>query len=164
MTKKQLRAELEKAYNEIESLKADVENLKKQRTQLVEEKEDIIKNVKKKAMEKIESMCSIEHIDKSTDEVFLKLSENLAKSLKAKNLINMTAEERDSVYYMFERFMQLGEEKKAVLKKRSEEAEAEIKRLTSEKETICERYLSPYYNALYNSINSPFNSPFCTHF
>lgn len=149
MTKKQLRAELEKARNEIESLKSDVKHLEKQRTQLVEEKEDIIKNVKKKAMEKIESMCSIEYIDNATDEVFLKVSENLVKSLKAKNFVNMTAEERDSVYYMFERFMQLGEEKKAVLKKRSAEAEAEINKLT-EKVNI-------YTPSL-------FYSPFCPRF
>lgn len=150
-TKKQLSVELEKAQNEIESLKSNVEYLEKQRTQLVEEKEDIIKNVKKKAMEKIESMCSIEYIDNSTDEVFLKLSENLIKSLKAKNLVNMTAEERDSIYYMFERFMQLGEEKKAVLKKRNEEAKAEINKLTEKVNT----YTPPIL---------PLYSPFCTRF
>lgn len=165
MTKKQLRAELEKAYNEIESLKADVENLKKQRTQLVEEKEDIIKNVKKKAMEKIESMRSIEHIDKSTDEVFLKLSENLAKSLKAKNLINMTAEERDSVYYMFERFMQLGEEKKAVLEKRGEEAKAEVNRLTERVNRLTGRVtrLTEKVNT-YTTPISPLYNHFCSRF
>lgn len=155
MTKKQLRAELEKAQNEIESLKSDVEYLEKQRTLLVEEKEDIIKNVKKKAMEKIESMCSIEHIDVATDEVFLKLSENLIKSLKAKNFINMTAEERDSVYCMFERFMQLGEEKKAVLEKRSEEAKAEINRLTAKVNLLTERV---------NNYTPPLYSPFCSRF
>lgn len=151
MTKKQLRAELEKAHNEIESLKSDVENLEKQRTQLVEEKEDILNSVKKKAMIQVESMCSIEHVDNATDEVFLKLSENLVKSLKAKDLVNMTAEERDSVYYMFERFIQLGEEKKAVLKKRSEEAKTEINKLTEKANT----YIPPF---------PPFYSPFCTRF
>ena len=38
MTKKQLKIELEKAHNEIESLKSTVDCLEKQRTQLVEEK------------------------------------------------------------------------------------------------------------------------------
>lgn len=155
MTKKQLKIELEKAQNEIESLKSDVENLEKQRTQLVEEKEDIIKNVKKKAMDKVESMCNIEYIDNATDEVFLKLSENLIKSLKAKNFVNMNAEERDSIYYMFERFMQLGEEKKAVLEKRSEKAKAEVNRLIEKVNLLTERantYIPPFYN------------PFCTRF
>lgn len=161
MTKKQLRAELEKAHNEIESLKEDVEYLEKQRTKLVEEKEYIIKNVKKKAMEKVESMCSIEHIDNATNEVFLRLSENLVKSLKAKNLVNMTAEERDSVYYMFERFMQLGEEKKAVLKKRSEEAEAAVNRLIELTEKV--NHLTERVNT-YTPPISPFYSPFCTRF
>lgn len=158
MTKKQLRSELEKAHNEIESLKSDVEYLEKQRTQLVEEKEDIFKNIKKKAMEKVESMCNIEYIDIATDEVFLNLSESLIKSLKAKNFINMTAEERDSVYYMFERFMQLGEEKKAVLKKRSEEAKAEINRLTEKVNLLTERVNT------YTPPISPFYSPFCSRF
>ena len=158
MTKKQLKIELEKAWNEISKLQSDVENLEKQRTQLVEEKEDILNSVKKKAMEKIESMCSIEHIDKSTDEVFLKLSENLIKSLKAKNFINMTAEERDSVYYMFERFMQLGEEKKAVLEKRSAEAKAEISKLTEKVNCQTEKVNT------YTPPISPFYSHFCTRF
>ena len=82
MTKKQLKIELEKAHNEIESLKSDVKYLEEQRTQLVEEKEEIFKNVKKRAMDKVESMCNIEYIDNATDEAFLKLSENLIKSLK----------------------------------------------------------------------------------
>ena len=150
MTKKQLKIELEKAHNEIESLKSTVDCLEKQRTQLVEEK--------KKAMDKVESMCNIEYIDKATDEVFLKLSENLVKSLKAKNLVNMTAEERDSVYYMFERFMQLGEEKKAVLKKRSEEAKAEISKLTEKVNCQTEKVNT------YTPPISPLYSPFCTRF
>lgn len=161
MTKKQLRAELEKAHNEIESLKSDVEYFEKQRTQLVEERADIINNVKKKAMEKIESMCSIKYIDNSTDEVFLKLSENLIKSLKAKNFINMTAEERDSVYYMFERFMQLGEDRKAVLEKRSEEAKAEVNRLIELTEKV--NHLTENVNT-YTPPISPFYSHFCTRF
>lgn len=158
MTKNQLKIELEKAHNEIESLKSDVENLEKQRTQLVEEKEEIFKNVKKKAMDKVESMCSIEYIDVATDEVFLKLSENLIKSLKAKNFINMTAEERDSIYYMFERFMQLGEEKKAVLEKRGEEAKAEVNRLTEWVTRLTEKVNT------YTTPISPLYSPFCTRF
>lgn len=165
MTKKQLKIELEKARNEIESLKSDVENLEKQRTQLVEEKEGIIKNVKKKAMDKVESMCSIEYIDNATDEVFLKVSENLVNSLKAKNFINMTAEERDSIYYMFERFLQLGEEKKAVLEKRGEEAKAEVNRLTEWVNRLTGRVnrLTEKVNT-YTTPISPLYSPFCSRF
>jgi hypothetical protein len=43
MTKKQLIAELEKAHNLIEGLKSDIECLEKQRTKLVEEKQEILK-------------------------------------------------------------------------------------------------------------------------
>lgn len=142
MTKKQLRAELEKAQKEIESLKADVENLEKQRTKLVEEKQGILKaslernrKAKKKADELIDGMTSISAIDTATENVFLKLSENLEKSLKTKNIVNMTVEERDSVYYMFERFLQLGEEKKALLSEKNEEAKSVI-------EDIYPRYLA----------------------
>lgn len=43
MTKKQLRAELEKAQNEIGRLKRDVEYLEKQRTQLLRKNRKILK-------------------------------------------------------------------------------------------------------------------------
>lgn len=142
MTKKQLRAELEKAHNEIESLKSNVEYLEKQRTQLVEEKQEILKaslernrKAKKEADELIVKLTDISNLDRATENVFLKLSENLEKSLKTKNIVNMTVEERDSIYYMFERFIQLGEEKKALLSEKCEEAKSVI-------EDIYPRYLA----------------------
>lgn len=88
-TKKQLRVELEKAHNEIKVLRADVERLTKDRTDLANELSDPIK--------------------KADRELYLALTTNLTKSLNQKNAINMKPDEKDAVYYLLERLLQIHE-------------------------------------------------------
>lgn len=45
--------------------------------------------------------------EKSVNTVLDTLVQNLEKSLKAKNIVNMKPDEKDAVYYMLERFIQL---------------------------------------------------------
>ena len=41
--------------------------------------------------------------------VYKKLADNITKSLDKKNIINMDENERDDLYFMLERFMQMSE-------------------------------------------------------
>lgn len=86
-TKKQLRIELEKARNEIKGLRADVERLTKDRTNLANELSDPIK--------------------KADRELYLALTNNLTKSLNQKNAVNMKPDEKDAVYYLLGRRVEI---------------------------------------------------------
>lgn len=72
------------------------EELKKRNELLVSERRALAKELEKK-----------ENFDKETGAVFTALRENLVKSLKAKNIINMKPEEKDAMYCMMERFLNL---------------------------------------------------------
>lgn len=85
--KKQLRIELEKARNEIKGLRADVERLTKDRTNLANELSDPIK--------------------KADRELYLALTNNLTKSLNQKNAVNMKPDEKDAVYYLLGRRVEI---------------------------------------------------------
>lgn len=86
-TKKQLRIELEKARNEIEHLKTDVARLEADRTTLFNELSDPIK--------------------KADRELYLALTNNLTKSLNQKNAVNMKPDEKDAVYYLLGRRVEI---------------------------------------------------------
>lgn len=86
-TKKQLRIELEKARNEIKGLRADVERLTKDRTDLANELIDPIK--------------------KADRDLYLALTNNLTKSLNQKNAVNMNPDEKDAVYYLLGRRVEI---------------------------------------------------------
>lgn len=86
-TKKQLRIELEKARNEIAHLKTDVARLEADRTNLANELSDPIK--------------------KADRDLYLALTNNLTKSLNQKNAVNMKPDEKDAVYYLMERLLQM---------------------------------------------------------
>ena len=90
MTKyKKLYEHYTAALDENDKLKKDVEVLSGQRKALVKE------------LEKHESF------EKEIDAVVSALSDNLTKSLKAKNIVNMKPDEKDALYYMLERFADL---------------------------------------------------------
>lgn len=90
MTKyKKLYEAYKKTLDENDKLTKRVETLESQRRALVKE------------LEKKE-----DH-DKAVSTVLDALTQNLEKSLKAKNIVNMKPEEKDAVYYMLERFIHL---------------------------------------------------------
>ena len=91
-TKKQLRAELEKAQNQIKALNGEIKTLKDQRTALVNDKTAPAGDLNDMAVN-----------------VYKKLADNITKSLDKKNIINMDENERDDLYFMLERFMQMSE-------------------------------------------------------
>ena len=84
--KKQLQDELERANNLIEALKNENETLKKQRTALVNQ------------------IGECEALTKARDDVYLTLAGNITKSLKSKNIINMSETERNDLYFMLSQF------------------------------------------------------------
>lgn len=84
---KKLHEAYNRLANENVSLKSDIEVLKKQRTSLVNEMNEPIKEAKKG--------------------VYLALAENIKKSLNQKNIVNMNPDEKDALYYMIERFRQI---------------------------------------------------------
>lgn len=86
-TKKQLRIELEKAHNEIAHLKTDLAMAVADRADLANELSDPVK--------------------KADRELYLALTNNLTKSLNQKNAINMKPDEKDAVYYLMERLLQI---------------------------------------------------------
>ena len=90
MTKyKKLYEAYKKTLDENDKLTKRVETLESQRRALVKE------------LEKKE-----DH-DKTVSTVLDALTQNLEKSLKAKNIVNMKPEEKDAVYFMLERFIHL---------------------------------------------------------
>lgn len=90
MTKyKKLYEAYKKTLDENDKLTKRVETLESQHRALVKE------------LEKKE-----DH-DKAVDTVLDALTQNLEKSLKAKNIVNMKPEEKDAVYFMLERFIHL---------------------------------------------------------
>ena len=86
-TKKQLRIELEKAHNEIARLKSCIENLKADRSDLADQLSDPIK--------------------KADRDLYLALTNNLTKSLNQKNAVNMKPDEKDAVYYLLGRRVEI---------------------------------------------------------
>lgn len=91
-TKKQLRIELEKARNEIAHLKTDVARLEADRTDIANKLSDPIK--------------------KADRDLYLALTTNLTKSLNQKNAVNMKPDEKDAVYYLLDRYLQMLENKR----------------------------------------------------
>lgn len=90
MTKyKKLYEHYTTALDENDKLKKDVEALSGQRKALVKELE------------------KREDFDSKVDAVVSALSENITKSLKAKNIVNMKPDEKDALYFMLERFADL---------------------------------------------------------
>lgn len=90
MTKyKKLYEAYKKTLDENDKLTKKVEVLENQRRALVKE------------LEKKEDR------DKAVSTVLDALTQNLEKSLKAKNIVNMKPEEKDAVYFMLERFIHL---------------------------------------------------------
>lgn len=92
-TKKQLRAELEKAQNQIKALNGEIKTLKDQRTALVNDK----------------MTGCLDDLNDMAVNVYKELAVNIFKSLDKKNIINMNETERDDLYFMLERFMQMSE-------------------------------------------------------
>lgn len=90
MTKKKLRVELEKARNEIAHLQSDVARLEADRSDLANQLSDPIK--------------------KADRALYLALSNNITKSLNQKNAVNMKPDEKDAVYYLLERLVQIKSE------------------------------------------------------
>lgn len=84
---KKLHEAYNRLANENDSLKSEIETLKKQRTALVNEMSEPIK--------------------KTENDVWLALAENIKKSLNQKNIVNMNPDEKDALYYMIERFSQI---------------------------------------------------------
>lgn len=80
-----------------------VERLGEQNTRLIKNNRDLAEQ--RDALVK-ENLRLTDHEDLK-EEIITALGENILKSLKAKNIINMKPEEKDSLYYMLERFMQL---------------------------------------------------------
>ena len=89
MTKKEL-------YNTIEKMKEDNLSLMEDNKKLLDQREALVE----------ENLRRTDHEDLK-EEIITALGENILKSLKAKNIINMKPEEKDALYYMLERFMQL---------------------------------------------------------
>ena len=90
MTKyKKLYEHYTTALDENAKLKKQVETLESQRRALVKE------------------LDKAEDLRKTVGSVVSALSENITKSLKAKNVVNMKPDEKDSMYYMLERFADL---------------------------------------------------------
>lgn len=80
----------------IESLKADLIELQNTNKELIKQRNSLAKEVER-----------LENHEDTFHEVFTALGENLKKSLKAKNIINMNEEERNAMYYMTEHFINL---------------------------------------------------------
>jgi hypothetical protein len=91
MTKKEL-------IETVKKLKEENLELKDMNTELIEQRRALV--------EEVENLAN--HED-TFHEVFTALGENLKKSLKAKNIINMNEEERNAMYYMTEHFISLCE-------------------------------------------------------
>lgn len=89
MTKKEL-------YNTIEKMKEDNLSLMEDNKKLLDQREALVE----------ENLRLTDHKDLK-EEIITALGENILKSLKAKNIINMKPDEKDALYYMLERFMQL---------------------------------------------------------
>lgn len=89
MTKKEL-------YNTIEKMKEDNLSLMEDNKKLLDQREALVE----------ENLRLTDHEDLK-EEIITALGENILKSLKAKNIINMKPDEKDALYYMLERFMQL---------------------------------------------------------
>ena len=76
----------------------------------LDEKEKLEKQVKVLEGQRRALVKELEEKDKREKEigsVLSALSENLAKSLKTKNIINLKPEEKDAMYYMLEHFGRL---------------------------------------------------------
>lgn len=80
-----------------------VERLGEQNTRLIKNNRDLAEQ--RDALVK-ENLRLTDHEDLK-EEIITALGENILKSLKAKNIINMKPDEKDALYYMLERFMQL---------------------------------------------------------
>lgn len=89
MTKKEL-------YNIIEKMKEDNLSLMEDNKKLLDQREALVE----------ENLRLTDHEDLK-EEIITAFGENILKSLKAKNIINMKPDEKDALYYMLERFMQL---------------------------------------------------------
>ena len=89
MTKKEL-------YNTIKEVEDRNCHLMKVNKELHDQCEALVK----------ENLRLTDHEDLK-EEIITALGKNILKSLKAKNIINMKPEEKDALYYMLERFMQL---------------------------------------------------------
>lgn len=87
MTKKQLRAELEKAQKEIRVLQEDVERLERMKTYLTNKLSD--------------------PIEKAERDIFIALSNNLTKSLNQKDIVNMNPKEKGALNCMLEGYLEL---------------------------------------------------------
>ena len=88
--------------NENEELKKRNELLASERRALAKELEDATTQVQLETLD-----TDSEKVTQATYDVFEALSENLVKSLKAKNIINMKPEEKDALYYTLEHFKNL---------------------------------------------------------
>lgn len=89
MTKKEL-------YNTIKEFEDRNCHLMKVNKELHDQREALVK----------ENLRLTDHEDLK-EEIITAFGENILKSLKAKNIINMKPDEKDALYYMLERFMQL---------------------------------------------------------
>ena len=67
-------------------------------------KVEVLENQRRALVKELEKK---EDHDKAVGTVLDALTQNLEKSLKAKNIVNMKPEEKDAVYFMLERFIHL---------------------------------------------------------
>lgn len=89
MTKKEL-------IETVKKLKEENLELKDMNTELIEQRESLVGEIER-----------FENHEDVFCEVCTALGENIKKSLKAKNIINMNEEERNAMYYMTEQFIRL---------------------------------------------------------
>ena len=87
MTKKQLRAELEMAHKEIRVLQEDVARLERMKTYLINKLSD--------------------PIEKAERDLYLALCNNITKSLNQKIAVDMKPDEKDAVYYLLGRRVEI---------------------------------------------------------
>ena len=80
----------------VKKLKKENLEFKDMNTELIEQRRALV--------EEVENLANNED---TFHEVFTALGENLKRSLKAKNIINMNEEERNAMYYMTEHFINL---------------------------------------------------------
>ena len=83
----------------VKELKKENADLTSTNRELIEQRDSLAKEVER-----------LENHEDTLHEVFTSLGENLKKSLKGKNIINMNEEELNAVYCMAERFNNLCDE------------------------------------------------------
>ena len=83
-------------YKTINELKHGYQMLKEENEELIKQRDALVE----------ENLRLTDH-ENLKEEIITALGENILKSIKAKRIVNMNPDEKDALYYMLERFMQL---------------------------------------------------------